>query len=939
MVFRSFFPAVLLTLSVVDAADWPMWRHDPGRTAATGETLPESLALRWSRQLATPAPAYTDTRLRFDAAPEPVVLGKRLFTGSNADDSVTAYDTETGEEIWKTFADGPVRFAPVAGDGRVIFGSDDGCLYCVKASDGSPVWKIRAVPSERRVLGNGRLISVWPVRGGPVLHEGRVYFAAGVWPLEGTFVFCVDAATGDTIWRNDRASYIYGIHPHEAESFGGLAPQGYLLIENGELVVPSSQAYPARFDLDTGTLREFALPAAGRVPGGWFASTPSAQEEQKLKRRGLLFDADVNAKPHEDKMRNEGLPEIRATIRTGAREWHFAEGLPGVEGTIHSIVAADEKLFVVTSEGGLFCLGGKVENQEPIRHSLPSRKKENRKSDLPESWPLPRHGFAVVLGLDHPDRIANHDADGTLQIIGIDSQPDRVRGLREQGRAEDRTHFIEAEPATVELPPYLADLVVIDEALAVDAVTISRFFRALRPFGGRMMGKGPALAGVAKSSGLPRAAITEVDGWTLITREGPLEGATNYTGDWAASEDKLVRAPLGLLWYGDSIQHFKRSPQPKFIDGVMISNPKDWTDASTRKGPVDYRLLDTVFSDVYTGRVLAPEEAPELRQSFTEVDKVTIQPSQYRPPQQKDDWKPDAPRAGDRVNPMTGETEPRVFPKSYGCDGGVDYGLLYSMRSGTPAFYDKRFESGTINISGPRSGCTNSVIPANGILNLPYFYEGCTCAYPLPMALSLVSMPETFEQWASWGPVEADALDGKLQRIGFNFGAPGDRVTHDGTLWIDVPNAGGPSPSVNVVTEPPITGLETFYEHSLFLKGGEGWPWVAGSGVIGLRAVNLSGLKPGDYTVRLTFSEPDMDTKPGERVFGISINGEPVAEAFDPVAVANGTHRAVTLGVPDRSVDSSGVLRVELTAKTGRPVISGVEIVFKGLKMAAVPQW
>ena len=57
------------------------------------------------------------------------------------------------------------------------------------------------------------------------------------------------------------------------------------------------------------------------------------------------------------------------------------------------------------------------------------------------------------------------------------------------------------------------------------------------------------------------------------------------------------------------------------------------------------------------------------------------------------------------------------------------------MRSGTAAFYDKRLESGTIHISGPRSGCTNSIVPANGVLNVPYFYEGCTCSYPLPMAL------------------------------------------------------------------------------------------------------------------------------------------------------------------------------------------------------------
>ena len=51
------------------AADWPMWRHDAGRTAATSEFLAENLHEIWSRQLVPPAPAFQDVRLRFDAAP------------------------------------------------------------------------------------------------------------------------------------------------------------------------------------------------------------------------------------------------------------------------------------------------------------------------------------------------------------------------------------------------------------------------------------------------------------------------------------------------------------------------------------------------------------------------------------------------------------------------------------------------------------------------------------------------------------------------------------------------------------------------------------------------------------------------------------------------------------------------------------------------------
>ena len=57
-------------------------------------------------------------------------------------------------------------------------------------------WRFRAVPSARKILGNERLISVWAVRGGPVLVDGILYFAAGVWPFEGIFIYALDAETG-----------------------------------------------------------------------------------------------------------------------------------------------------------------------------------------------------------------------------------------------------------------------------------------------------------------------------------------------------------------------------------------------------------------------------------------------------------------------------------------------------------------------------------------------------------------------------------------------------------------------------------------------------------------------------------------------------------------------------------------------------------------------
>jgi len=304
-----------------------------------------------------------------------------------------------------------------------------------------------------------------------------------------------------------------------------------------------------------------------------------------------------------------------------------------------------------------------------------------------------------------------------------------------------------------------------------------------------------------------------------------------------------------------------------------------------------------------------------LRRRYGKVDQESIQLAQYRPPTQTNDWKPGAPQPGSRINPLTGEQEPRLFPKSYGCDGGFDYGGIYTFRSGTAAFYDKRVESGTVHISGPRSGCTNSIVPAGGILNVPYYYEGCTCSYPLPTALALYSQPETFEQWATWGPVPAADLHGKIKRIGLNFGAPGDRKTEDGTLWLDHPNVGGPSPELEIETVPAVP--ETFYRHSLWMKGGEGWPWVAASGVKGLQSLTLAGLKNGRYIVRLTFAAPTV----GEHRFDVTLQGQPALRGVQPKLMLAETRTVSPVQV------EAGSLTLTLIADQGTTLLSGVELI------------
>ena len=181
--------------------DWPTYRHDLARTAATDEPLAPQLHLQWSR----PYPALVASwlgefpHLRFDANYEPIVVGKTLYFGSSDDDSVTALDTDTGRMKWRFYANGPVRLAPTAYKGKIYVGAEDGVLYCLDGKTGALVWKFDTALSDRTGIIEDRLTTVCPIRGAPVVENGQVHVFAGIWSFEKSAAFTLEADTGKLI--------------------------------------------------------------------------------------------------------------------------------------------------------------------------------------------------------------------------------------------------------------------------------------------------------------------------------------------------------------------------------------------------------------------------------------------------------------------------------------------------------------------------------------------------------------------------------------------------------------------------------------------------------------------------------------------------------------------------------------------------------------------
>lgn len=526
---------IALAMSVsANAGDWPMWRYDAGRTAASPETLPDNLQLLWTRE-GTPRVQAWDDPLNLDLMPydrlfEPIVMDGRMFVGHSDSDKLSAIDVNTGKELWAVYADAPVRLPPVGRNGAVYFTSDDGRLYCVDAATGAIRWQFAGAPGPRKVVGNLRLISAWPARGGVVVRDGKVYFASSIWPFMGVFVYSLDAETGAVEWVNDSSGSTYIKQPHSAPSFAGVAPQGALVATTDDLIVPGGRSVPAVFNRKTGELRYFELNAGGKGSGGSFVSADESVFYVHTRLKGVrefhLQKGEKTAfQPNEPVLHGkmvysaettkEGLPVIRAYNAERTIVWElaadgrgdlilagnklYAAGPGGIsivalpatdssdkptlvwsvktEGQIERLLAADGKLFAVTLEGNILAFG-------QASSTAPSES-ASRVAITPESFQVPDEqsqfakqllsagdpqGFSLWFGAAD-EKVINAIAAQSpfVQLAIIDQDAARVAALRRRLDSAGLLGRVTAHQGSVvsfDASPYLSHMIFVGTDLA-----------------------------------------------------------------------------------------------------------------------------------------------------------------------------------------------------------------------------------------------------------------------------------------------------------------------------------------------------------------------------------------------------------------------------------------------------------------------------------------
>jgi outer membrane protein assembly factor BamB len=313
--------------------------------------------------------------------------------------------------------------------------------------------------------------------------------------------------------------------------------------------------------------------------------------------------------------------DLPMTIGGSAPAWQA-----DVNGIVGDLAAGAGCLVAVTEEGGVYCFGGAdapgAAPYVPLVHvaagAVPTTLPAGEARVVGQAAAILADarrdaGWALGLGAPSLPLVREIVRQSRLECVIVEPSPDAADQLRRELAREGlygvRVSVLVGDIGAIPLPAYFANVIVgIPRAPAPgsgdDTSSIAAIYRALHPYRGRAYlaadaAPGSAIARWALAADPAHTAVAPFSGMIRLSRFGGIDGAGNWTHEHAdesntrVSRDSVVKAPLGILWWGGStnvgiLPRHGHGPQPQVLDGRIVVEGVD--------------MMRSI--DIYTGRVL-----------------------------------------------------------------------------------------------------------------------------------------------------------------------------------------------------------------------------------------------------------------------------------------------------------------------------------------------
>ncbi len=286
------------------------------------------------------------------------------------------------------------------------------------------------------------------------------------------------------------------------------------------------------------------------------------------------------------------------------------------------------------------------------------------------------------------------------------------------------------------------------------------------------------------------------------------------------------------------------------------------------------------------------------------------------------------------ANPLSGRPQRLDFHRGYiGCGHLMGSGAALFGANGGIACWNLDDPCGFTPFAGTALACGLCATPASGVFVIPEGRSGCTCDTPIYTSIALYPSRCSDAWGIGFAGGRARAVPLPVKQVSVNLGAPGFRQDDAGNLWIPYPariDAGLLGDWLPTYQHDESMCYQLPEWHTTI--AGTDAPWICTSGYAHDKPLRFrlvgDGDPPSDYTVTLFFAEP-QEIEPGERLFHVYLQGEPVLKDFDVVKAAGGPRRALTRRFEGIRVDAELEIRLEPSteASARSPLLSGFRAV------------